>query len=46
MEQMFFASTEADSGASGMKIGVGVNSFYNVGTTLGKRFRIYVPDEQ
>ena len=41
---MFFASTEADSGASGMKIGVGVNSFYNVGTTLGKRFRIYVPD--
>lgn len=44
MEQMFFASTEADSGASGMKIGVGVNSFYNVGTTLGKRFRIYVPD--
>lgn len=44
MEQMFFTSTNADTQASGMKIGVGSNAFYNVGTTIGKRFRIYVPD--
>ena len=44
MEQMYFASTNADTQASGMKIGVGSNAFYNVGTIIGKRFRIYVPD--
>ena len=44
MEQMYFKSTNADTQASGMKIGVGNNAFYNVGTTIGKRFRIYVPD--
>lgn len=44
MEQMYFASTDADTQASGMKIGVGNNAFYNVGTIIGKRFRIYVPD--
>lgn len=41
---MYFATTEVDSNSNSVKISVGSNAFYNTGTTIGKRFRIYVPD--
>lgn len=44
LEQMYFATTEVDSNSNSVKISVGSNAFYNTSTTIGKRFRIYVPD--
>lgn len=44
VEQMFFKSTDADTGSNIMNITIGSNAFYNMGTLIGKRLRIYVPD--
>lgn len=44
IEQMFFTTTDVDSSSNSIKISIGTNAFYNAGTTIGKRLRIYVPD--
>ena len=44
IEQMYFATTDVDSSSNSVKISIGSNAFYNTGTTIGKRLRIYVPD--
>lgn len=44
IEQMYFETTEVDNSSNSVKISIGSNAFYNTGTTIGKRLRIYVPD--
>lgn len=44
IEQMYFSTTEVDNSSNSVKISIGSNAFYNTGTTIGKRLRIYVPD--
>ena len=44
IEQMYFTTTDVDSSSNSVKISIGTNAFYNTGTTIGKRLRIYVPD--
>ncbi len=44
LEQMFFNGIDVDSSAVVMKMTIGANAFNNIATTIGKRFRIYVPD--
>lgn len=43
LEQIFIKTTDVDTSTVKMKITVGDNSFNNIATIIGKRFRIYVP---
>ncbi len=44
VEQLFFTSKAVDSASEVMTISIGENAFYNMGTQIGNRLRIYVPD--
>lgn len=44
LEQIFIRNTSGNTGSSSMNITIGDNSFYNTGTAIGSRLRVYVPD--
>ncbi|MDD2435191.1 MAG: leucine-rich repeat protein [Bacilli bacterium] len=44
VEQLFFTSKVVNAASSTMSISIGSNAFYNMGTQIGNRLRIYVPD--
>ena len=46
LEQLYFNSIDANTESGIMNIQIGENVFYNTGTDVGSRFRIYVPDSE